>query len=161
MRKITFEEIEKHLSTLNNFPNEKAESLIKEMANKQAYIMAYLMGVEGDSFNESEREGFFYLGFSIWYVMKESNEKMPKVIEKIIDETENNNFKMLDMIGNEDEDGLMELIEMIIEDYKQPYLFEYIIESLLEEDEEERIFIPQNTGIMLLYLKTVIDCFDK
>ncbi|MEA3445241.1 MAG: hypothetical protein U9R19_11015 [Bacteroidota bacterium] len=163
MRTVTAEEIELYLDELDEMPEEKSEDLVNELSEKQGFIMAYLLAVEHDSFDEYERDGFFYLGLSLWYIMQNLNPEIHVITEEEIEASEHNNFKMLDVMSDETEAGMTKIIELIVENYSQPNLFGYIVEALMEidEDDEEPIYHPDHSGMMLIYLKTVIDCFDK
>jgi hypothetical protein len=48
----------------------------------------------------------------------------------------------------------------IINNYGPPEVLRYVIEALMEEPEEGYLIRDENKGIMLLDLKTVIDCLD-
>ena len=163
MRTISVEEIEKYLDEIDNTPENEVEAMVMKMSEEQAVVMPYLMAVGEDDFDENESEAFFFLGFSLWYIMRKINDNMPLVSEEEIEAAENNNFKMLEVMSDETEAGISQLIEMIIENYNQPNLFGYVVESLMDEEDDdgELLFTPDNSGMMLIYLKTVIDCFDK
>jgi riboflavin synthase len=163
MRTISVEEIEKYLTEIDNTPEKDVEAMVMKMSEEQPVVMPYLMAVGGEDFDENESEGFFYLGFSLWYIMRKINTSLHIVSEEELEAEENNNFKMLEVMSDETEAGITQLIEMIIENYNQPNLFGFIVESLMEEEDEDGdlLFDPDNSGMMLIYLKTVIDCFDK
>ncbi|MCF8371964.1 MAG: hypothetical protein K9H64_10100 [Bacteroidales bacterium] len=163
MRTISVEEIEKYLDEIDNTPENEVEAMVMKMSEEQAVVMPYLMAVGEEDFDETESEAFFFLGFSLWYIMRKINDNMPLVTEEEIDAAENNNFKMLEVMSDETEAGISQLIEMIVENYNQPNLFGYVVESLMDEEDDdgELLFTPDNSGMMLIYLKTVIDCFDK
>ncbi|SEH07578.1 hypothetical protein [Candidatus Venteria ishoeyi] len=163
MKVISIEEIEEYLNEIDNTPEKEIEAIVIRMSEEQGYALTYLMAVGGDSFDEDEHEAFFYLGFSIWYIMEKINSNMPMITEEEIDSVEQNNFKMLDVMSDETEAEITKLIEIIVENYNQPNLFGYIVESLMEEEDDDGdpLFREENSGMMLIYLKTVVDCFDK
>ena len=163
MRTIDAIEIEEYLDKLNEMPEGKAEGMVGEMSDSQSLIMVYLMAVENEVFSGPEREGFFYLGYSLWYIMQSVNPAIPLITEEEIEASEKNNFKMLDVFADETDEGITKLIEIIVENYNQPGLFGYVVESLMEEEDDDGnlLFNPDNSGIMLIYLKTIIDCLDK
>lgn len=55
----------------------------------------------------------------------------------------------------------MEATTTIINSYRQPEVLRYVVEALMEEPEEGCLIRDESKGIMLLDLKTVIDCFDR
>ena len=40
-------------------------------------------------------------------------------------------------------------------------VLKYVVEALMEETEEDALIRDDNKGIMMIYLKTIIDCFDE
>jgi len=148
----------KEMSSMSpvNYPK-----LINKFAKEQPIILAYLMADDDEMFNEDERELLLYLGVVIWKIMSQGNKPLPKVTEKMIDDVEEKNIKMLEYLEGETEIGFYETTATILEDYNQPEVLRYVVEALMEDDEEAVDIREENIGMMMIYLKTVIDCFDK
>lgn len=68
---------------------------------------------------------------------------------------------MAEYLQGETETGFIEATTAIINNYGQPEVLRYVVEALMEEPEEGCVIQDDNKGIMLLDLKTVIDCFDR
>jgi len=134
--------------------------LIQQMAKEQPIILAYLMAVDDDIFNQDERELLLYLGVVIWQIMSQGAQPLPEVTERILDDAEAKNVKMAEYLQGETEGGFEETTRTIISNYRQPEVLRHVVEALMEEPEEGCAIPDENTGIMLLDLKTVIDCFD-
>ena len=162
MRTISNEEIELFLEEIDTSNEKRIEELIHKMSHHQGFIMTYLLAVSKENFSEQESEDFFYIGFTIWYIMSHIKPTITTIEGDKIDAMDRNNFKMLDVMADETEEGISELIKIIVDNYNQAPLFGYVVEALMEEDEDgEPFFEPNHSGIMLIYLKTVIDCLDK
>ena len=161
MNKISAEIVErtwKEMSTMSplNYPK-----LINKFSKEQPFILTYLIAVDGQQFNEDERELLLYLGVVIWMMMSRGNNPLPKVTEKIIDDAEEKNIKMLEYLEGETETDFYETTDTILQDYNQPEVLRYVVEALMEDDDEDVDIQEENIGLMMIYLKTVIDCFDK
>jgi hypothetical protein len=68
---------------------------------------------------------------------------------------------MAEYLQGETEKGFVATTTRIINSYGQPEVLRYVVEALMEEPEEHCLIRDENKGIMLLDLKTVIDCFDS
>jgi hypothetical protein len=161
MEKIPAEIVErtwKEMATMSplNYPK-----LINKFSTDQPYILAYLMVVDNEQFNRDERELLLYLGTVVWKIMSRGNKPLPSVTEKMIVAAEEKNIKMLEYLEGETTTDFYDTTATIIEDYNQPEVLRYVVEALMEDDEEEVDIQEQNIGMMMIYLKTVIDCLDK
>jgi hypothetical protein len=161
MNKISAEIVErtwKEMSTMSplNYPK-----LITKFSKEQPFILTYLMAVEDERFNEDERELLLYLGTVIWRMMSKGNNPSPEVNENMIGEAEQKNIRMLEYLEGEIEADFYDTTAKIIESYNQPEVLRYVVEALMEEDEDDVEIYPENIGLMMIYLKTVIDCLDR
>ena len=137
MNKISTEIVErtwKEMSTMSplNYPK-----LINKFSKEQPFILTYLIAVDGQQFNEDERELLLYLGVVVWMMMSRGNNPLPKVTEKIIDDAEEKNIKMLEYLEGETETDFYETTDTILQDYNQPEVLRYVVEALMEDDDED------------------------
>ncbi|MBC8484906.1 MAG: hypothetical protein H8D45_02575 [Bacteroidetes bacterium] len=82
------------------------------------------------------------------------------ITEQTLDEVEESNIKMIEYLEGESEAGFKYSVEMITNNYNQPEVLRYVVEALMEEEEEGCLIRDENKGLMTINLKTVIDCFD-
>jgi hypothetical protein len=161
MDMISAEIVEKTWRRVASLPTHRAPSLIQRMAEEQPLILAYLMAVDNDIFNNDERQLLLYLGVVVWQIMSQGTQPLPAVTEEILDQVEDRNIKMAEYLQRETtEDGFEQAAELIISNYGQPEVLKYVVEALMEEPEEGCVIQDENRGLMFLDLKTVIDCFD-
>jgi hypothetical protein len=138
-----------------------AQKLVNRMSKEQPVVLAYLMAVDNDIFNQGERGVLLFLGVVVWQIMLQGTRPLPKVTDKILDKAEAGNLKMAEYLrGEKTEAGFDEATRKIIGSYKQPEVLRYVVEAIMEDTEESSPIREENKGIMLLDLKTVIDCFD-
>ena len=114
-----------------------------------------------DIFNQDERQVLLYLGVVVWQIMSQRGRHLPKVTEKMLVKAEAENLKMAEYLqGEKNEDGFEKATRKIIRSYSQPDILRYVIGAITEDTEESSPIRDKNKGMMLLNLKTVIDCLD-
>jgi hypothetical protein len=139
-----------------------AMQLINRFGKEQPAILAYLMAAEHETYNQDERELLLYLGTAVWQMMRLAHKKPVSVSDEQIDEVEETNIKMVEYFMEEPSDSFEHTTRLVFKDYNQRYVLEYVLEALMEEDDEEELEIrDESKGLMFLNLKTVIDCLDK
>jgi predicted RNA-binding protein len=139
----------------------EAPKLVNKLAKQQPIIIAFLMAAGHDVFNQDERELLLYLGINIWKMMSQGEAPIPKITEKILEKCENNNYKLLEYLDSETAAGYQNAIELIFENYRQPEILKYIIEALFENSDENANIRDKVKGLIMLHLKTVLDCLDS
>ena len=137
-----------------------AQKLVNRMAKEQPVVLAYLMAVDDDIFNQGEREVLLFLGVVVWQIMLQGTRPVPKVTDEILDKAEAGNSKMAEYLQGETEAGFEEATRELIGSYKQPEVLQHVVEAVMEGTEESSPIRDENKGIMLLDLKTVIDCLN-
>ena len=138
-----------------------APKLVNKFAKRQPIIIAFLMAAGHDAFNQNERELLLYLGINIWKIMSQGEAPIPKITEKMLEKCENNNYKLLDYLDGETAAGYQRAIELIFENYHQTEILKYVVEALFEENDDDVNIRDNMKGLMMLHLKTVLDCFDS
>lgn len=161
MNPIPAEVVEKTWKRVAGTSLQEVPETIDRMTKEQPLILAYLLAVGHDIFNQDERELLFFLGMVIWQIMSQGTTRLPKITEKTIDEVEESNLKMLEYLEGESETGFVESVEGMLENYNQREVLGYVMEALMEEPEEGCLIREENKGLMMIYLKTVLDCFDR
>lgn len=140
----------------------QAQKIIHRIGQEQPVILAYLMAAGDDLFNQEERELLLYLGVVIWLIMTNGKTGLKKISERTLEKIEDTNFKMIEYLEGEPDGNFARTVELIYGNYNQPAVLKYAVESLMESMEEDEALIRnENLGMMLIYLKVVIDCLDK
>lgn len=161
MNTISSEIVERTWQEMATMSPVNYPKLINQFAKEQPFVLGYLMAVDNELFNEDERELLFYLGTVVWRIMSQGEKPLPKVTEEMIFAAEDNNFNTLQLLESKDEASVYDTTAEMISSYNQPEVLRYVVEALMEEDEEGVDIREDNVGMMMIYLKTVIDCFDK
>jgi hypothetical protein len=162
MERIPAELVEQTCSRFWSMSEQDAFQLSFKLENQQPLLVAYLAAVDHDILNQAEREKLFYLGTLVWQIMSDQNKKLPRINEDTLLTCEKANLKMAESLTDANAIHFAEVVKAILKDYSQPEVFRYIIGALLEEEEEDDSQIRDEIlGIMMLDLKTIIDCFNQ
>lgn len=161
MKPISADVVEKTWEKIGGMSPSQVKRLIKRMIKEQPLILAYLLAADEDVLNQDERELLLYLGTVVWQIMRQGDTPLPKITEKVLDDAAESNVKMLEYLEGESDDVFMDTVEKIMDDYPQPEVLWYVVDALMEGPEEGCLIREENKGLMMLHLKTVIDCFSK
>jgi len=161
MNKISAEIVEQTWQSMCTMETEELPKIVEQLTNEQPIILAYLMAVGDDFFNQDERELLLYLGIVIWKIMSQGNKPLPEVSEEQLDEIEDSNMKMVEYLEDESDNDFITTVATLINNYNQQEVLKYVVEALMEDSEDEYDIRAENTGILMIHLKTIIDCFDR
>ena len=161
MNPIPADIVEKTWIQMAAMSPEDAPEMIDRMTQEQPLILTYLMAVGDELFNQDERELLLFLGIVIWKIMQQGDTPLPEITEEMIDEVEESNFNMLEYLDGESEKEFNETTAAMIENFNQKEILAHVLEAIMEEPEEGCEITEENQGMLLIYLKTVIDCFDR
>jgi hypothetical protein len=160
MQLISTDTVDRMATWLNGLDDERAvEQLIDEIAEEQPFLFAYLMAMGEGDFSEEEREVLLFLGIGVYQMAKQGPEQVPMVTEDHLDRLEQSNMSMLEYLSGESEAEFMQAVSGLLVDYPQPEVLRFVIESVFEEDEET--VRPANQGVLVVFLKIVIDCLHE
>jgi hypothetical protein len=162
MQLIKAEKVEKIYADFCVMSEQKAFQLSYDLEKNQPVLTAYMTAVDSKILNQAEREMLFYLGTLIWQIMLNENEDLPMIKEDTLLDCEKVNLKIAASLKDSGKLSLAEVIKTILGNFRQPEVFRYIVAILLNEEENEESFIrDEMLGILMLNLKTIIDCFDQ
>lgn len=96
--------------------------------------------------------------------MNTGKPRLPMVTEAALDDAEDRNLAILESMQDESPGDFWVAIKNLIQNYNQIEVLKYVLEALMEEDDEfttDHSVREEMKGMMLIYLKSVIDCFDQ
>jgi len=161
MEPMPLEVVERTWRKMSKMPLGESPKLINLMRKQQSVVLAYLLAAGHETLNQDEQELLLYIGIVVWQIMLQGSKPLTKVTKSALDEAEKANIKMLEYLEGESEADFMETTKKIISNYPQPEVSKYLVEALTEESEEDSVITDKGKGTMMIYLKTVIDCFDR
>ena len=144
MQTISEEVVERTWKKMEELPFEKMPKLIGKMEKEQPVIVAFLMGMSHDDFNQAERELQFYLGAVVWQIMRQGTPPPQPVHEQRMDELIERTDQMAEyLMGETDVDFVNSTIN-IFGNHNQPHVLRYVVEALFEDEEEmEEDFVEE------------------
>jgi hypothetical protein len=133
--------------------------LVDQMTREQPQILAYLMAASESDLDEDEAEIVFYIGVVIWQIMRENQPRIHKVTESLLDDVEAENEKSLRKLEQDSPGDFVTAVKKFTNDYPEPEVLRYVVEALIEEDEEENSssVSEENLGLAFITLKNVLD----
>jgi len=161
MEPIPLEVVERTWRKMSKMPLGESPKLIDLMRKQQSVVLAYLLAAGHKTLNQDEQELLLYIGIVVWQIMLQGSKPLIKVTKSALDEAEKANIRMLEYLGGEPEADFIETTKKIISNYPQPEVLKYVVEALTEESEEDSVITDKGKGIMMIHLKTVIDCFNR
>lgn len=160
MNTISFETIDRTWRDLAAMKPGGFSDLVSDFVQEQPYLLSYLMEVDEEQLNDDERELLIFLGTVIWRIMSQGKASLPQATANDIFDAEDNNFDMLQNYHEEHEADYSQALLRMVQSYNQWELLNFVVDILVEDDKEPTIR-ENNLAVMMIYLKTVMDCLDR
>jgi|GEM_PF-2938774 len=169
MKKIDFDIIVAASDRVNALGDAQTEAFIEKFTEKQPALVNYLLTTYEEDLSESQSEYMFYLACKVWEAVHSIYPNAPEITDDDIDKAEEDNEQMLNYLADESDEGLENFAEVLLQDYVQNELMEFVIVAISESEEDDEEEDPEDDfemdddtrGIFFIALKTLIDCFDK
>lgn len=161
MEILNFEQIDQRWHEMEALELDSIPEIIDSLGKFQPYILAYLMATGNEILDQNEREALLFMGVMIWHIVSSATPDIPEVSGELLDEKELKNISMLEYLSGEPEPEFMDTVDKIIGNYHQSELLKYMIDRLMEEPEKGVTISENNVGMIVIYLKTIIDCLDS
>jgi hypothetical protein len=156
MKPISFETVEQTWRQASEMSPQEGKRLVRQISGLQPEVLGYLLGSGDHILNPDEKELLLYLGVVVWKIMSQGPGQLLVVAKKTLRTREEANFNLIKTTGT-DSPGINQLLK----NYNQPEVLSYVVKALMEADPQATCLIKdKNKETMIVYLKTVIDCFD-
>ena len=160
MRSLTFDDIDPLWEEMAAIEPDQVPELMHHIGEVQPHVVSYLLGINDDILSDPEREMVFYLGVIIWRILDRIGFRYDEISLDTLLEKEETNFKMLEYLAGEPDAEFTGTVGRIMDNYNQSELLRYIIDRIIQEPLNDAEMVDDHVGIMVIYLKTFIDCFD-
>ena len=161
MKTISGKIIDRTWKRINEASEEEAQRLLDVMAKQQPFVVAYLLAVEETLMAEDERGRLMLIGLILWEIIFGVNSGLRQINMDDLEAAEQKNIKFLEELEAGSEMDHMAGLQNLMATYNQVPLLSAVIESLMAEDAEEPELASENIGLVLLHLKSVLDCLDQ
>jgi len=141
---------------------EPTRVLMGQFMAEQPAVGIYLTVCDEQLGDEAERSQLIPLAATAWEAMTRTHGRRIKTVRpKIVEHADEVNIRMLEKLEDISEFEWRETVTQMFLGYHQQPLLAFCIEILMANDEEAPELAPQRIGMELMWLKTVIDCFDQ
>jgi len=161
VKELDIETIEASWNSMEDLDPDTIPALVDDLGHKQPFLLSYLMATGHDILSEQEREALLFMGVMIWQILNGIYRNIAIISGDNLDTREYKNIQMLEYLAGESESDFLDTVERIMSKYNQPGLLRFIISKLNEEPDRGIELSDDNMGMIVIYLKTVIDCFDE
>lgn len=158
MRPIPEEIVEKTWREVAFFSPERAEREMERIGLSQPELLAFVvefteeMGIE-------VRELGVYIFFVIFRMFQKMLGRVRKISSQEIIKCYEENEALLERLEGAHEKFFDRVTRVQIS--RQPHVFKYMVEALMEEEGEGIVLTEEEKGILFILLKTVIDVLDR
>ena len=138
-----------------------AEARMLKVLEAQPGICAYLVFLDEDLLPPEEQGMIMMIGYCILTCMERGGARLRKVEPEEIEDLEQANLAFLESLDEGREVDFMSVVAKMLKTYPQAPLLKTVLETLMEGYEEDLDNAPENTGMIFLHLKTVIDAVSR
>ena len=161
MKTISPKTIDETWERISQASESESRALARKMQDEEPLIMVYLLAMDEELYDETERGRLMELGAIVWQIMRAGGQKLPRVTEAELQQAEEANLKWLEDLHEGREVDFLEATQNLMRDYNQTPLLGALLQALMQGHEDAPDLAPENIGMALVYLKTIIDCLDK
>ncbi len=156
--------IRKALDEIESVPEDEIAQLSEQFGEEQPYLMTYLVAVcENSGFEPEEQEMFFFIGLVLWRVTRSQGYGQSVISERDMDAVTSANDAMLSSMKDGDPDDFLTAVTAIADEYAEPALLKFIIESIFVSEEENGLppITEENSGTAFYHLKIALDALIR
>ncbi len=161
MKTIPIEQVEEVWERVSDASEKESKQIAKRLQKKQPFVMVYLLAMDENLLEGRDRGRLLELGTFIHEIMSSVNCNLRKVTGEELEAAEDANLKFLEEMDAGSEMDFVAGMQKMVASYNQMPLLGAVLEALMQGHEEHPELAPENLGMVLLDLKTVIDCLDQ
>lgn len=146
---------------ISEFSQERAHSEMTSLANIQPNLVAFMVEFTQDLEQEVSALALFWF-FNVYRMFQKAFRRpLKQVSHDTIVECYESNETLIDSLENTHDRFVERIASIQLSD--QPYVMQYMVESLFEQVDEKEGFelTEDDTGYLFLLLKTVVDALNK
>jgi hypothetical protein len=130
-----------------------------KIGNNQPDLLAFVME-SSKEMGQEVRELVIYMFLVIYRMFQKAHGKIKKISSEEIIECYEHNESLMERLEGADEKFLDRIAS--VQTSRQPYVVNYVVEALMEEEGEDAVALTEEQkGFLYLLFKTVIDVLDQ
>jgi hypothetical protein len=152
--------VEKTWQEVAGFSPVRANKEMMEVGNNQPHLLAFVME-SAKEMGQEVRELAIYMFLVVYRTFKHPRRKIKSISSEEIIECYEHNQGLMERLEGTDEKFLDRIAS--VQTSRQPYVVQYVVDALMEEEEGEdtAALTDEQKGFLFLLLKTVIDLLDR
>jgi rhamnogalacturonyl hydrolase YesR len=136
--------------------------LMRQFMDEQPAVGIFLTVGDEQLGDEAEESQLIPLASAVWEAMTRMRGRRLKMVRpEVVEHADQANTRMLQELEEASEFEWRESVTKMFLGHNQQPLLAFCIEILMARDEAEPEFAPQRIGMELVWLKTVVECFDQ
>jgi hypothetical protein len=160
MEPLSEKVVEQTWQEVAGFSPQQATKEMQKMGKNQPELLAFLMAMTEDM-EPGVKELAIYLAFVVYRIFESSRSRTRKLTSREIMSAYESNEALMGSLEDVHEKFIDRIAGM--QNFKQPYVIEYVLDALFEETEDwdEVELTDEDRGFLFLLLKTEVDLLDK
>jgi hypothetical protein len=151
--------VEKTWQEVAGFSPDRAKKEMMKIGNTQPELLAFVME-SSKEMGQEVRELAIYMFLVIYRMFQKAHGKIKKISSEEIIECYEHNESLMERLEGADEKFLDRIAS--VQTSRQPYVVNYVVEALMEEEGEDAVALTEEQkGFLYLLFKTVIDVLDQ
>jgi len=152
--------VEKTWQEVAGFSPDRAKKEMIKIGNNQPDLLAFVME-SSKEMGQEVRELAIYMFLVVYRMFQKAHGKIKKISSEEIIECYEHNESLMERLEGADEKFLDRIAS--VQTSRQPYVVNYVVDALMEEDEGEDAveLTEEQKGFVYLLLKTMIDVLDQ
>ncbi|MGZ3605733.1 MAG: hypothetical protein ACXU9P_12350, partial [Thermodesulfobacteriota bacterium] len=152
--------VEKTWQEVAGFSPDRAKKEMMKIGNTQPDLLEFVME-SSQEMGQEVRELAIYMFLVVYRMFQKAHGKIKKISSEEITECYEHNENLMERLEGADEKFLDRIAS--VQTSRQPYVVQYVVDALMEEDEGEDALVltDEQKGFLFLLLKSVIDVLDE
>lgn len=150
--------VEKTWQEVAGFSPDKAKREMTKIGNIQPELLAFVVE-SSKEVGQEVRETAIYMFLVVYRMFQKTHGKIKKISSEEIIKHYEHNEGLMGRLEAADEKFLDRIAS--VQTSKQPHVVNYVVDALMEEDEDAVALTEEQEGFLFLLLKSVIDVLDQ
>ncbi|MGP8198121.1 MAG: hypothetical protein ACLQU4_01300 [Limisphaerales bacterium] len=159
MQPVARDSIEAVWEELCDLDQKASTALVQRFSQEQQFLLVYLYAQDEQFGGQGEDASMISLALLIWKLLARSPAQ--HVRDTAIEKAEAKNVRFLKRMDAGPELHQLDAVARQMHSYNQGELLGFCLEILISGNEDTPELAPEDIGVRLLTLKTMIDCLDR